>query len=97
VLLASEYDLEQKSSELRENTKVEAGCLYRNSIDLRCRALAGLPVIGITLLGLAISWNTMGIELYSGMVSPGIDCLFNWLLCHCGTFLFGTVTSSCVY
>jgi hypothetical protein len=30
--------------------------------------LTALPVVGITLLGLTISWNTISIELYQGMV-----------------------------
>jgi hypothetical protein len=68
VTRRQELDLEQKSSELRENTKElkQAAYIATRSIYV---LLAGLPVIGI-LLGLAISWNTMGIELYSGILSP---------------------------
>lgn len=62
-------DLEQKSSELRENTKEMKQAAYIATRSIYgVVLLAGLPVIGITLLGLTISWNTMGIELYAGMI-----------------------------
>jgi predicted ferric reductase len=69
VTRRQELDLEQKSSELRENTKEMKKAAYIATRSIYgVVLLAGLPVIGIALLGLTISWNTMGIELHSGMI-----------------------------
>jgi len=69
IICRQEQDLDLRSSELRQNNRnmKEAAFDATRSI-YGVVILAGLPVIGIALLGLTISWNTMDIELYSGMI-----------------------------
>jgi predicted ferric reductase len=84
-----ELDLEQKSSELRENTKEMKQAAYIATRSIYgVVLLAGLPVIGIALLGLAISWNTMGIELYSGMIESLQALTIFFQLCFAIVALF---------
>jgi predicted ferric reductase len=64
-----ELKLDESSSELRENTRDMKQAAFNATRSIYgVVLLAGLPVIGIALLSLTLSWNTIDIELYDGMV-----------------------------
>jgi hypothetical protein len=84
-----ELNLDQKSSELRENTRDMKKAAFRATRSIYgVVLLAGLPVIGIALLGLTISWNTLDMELYGGMVESLQALTVFFQLCYAIVALF---------
>jgi hypothetical protein len=86
--LHSLRDLRRNKTEMRKEASLATRSLYGIVV------LAMAPVVGITLLGLTISWNTIPIDLFPGMI-PALEafaCFFQVIFFVLAIFIWDATT-----